>query len=366
MLDHVKHFAIHPKLPESDHLPLMLCIDLKQSSLNINTDNRADWTHMYKYIWNKNDLLNIHEALERRMNSGHHARFKESMASLENVDSVAEHFSSFINSTIESVCELKRAKLFKHKGPAWFDHECKMKRREAINAGERITNETDNDRLMCKVREYRATKQLKERNYKFNCAEKIITQYKVNKSGMWKLISSFDRKNTQINIPSREDFVNHFSELSKPANCEYFDYSYEQLAVEFLSRYDNDPRSYNMKKTPEMEIMNQNFTESEIIEVIKNLKNNESAGIDSIPAEFLKYTNSIIATEIADLFNYAIELRSFPDKWAEGIRTPIFKSGSKMNANNYRGITVLPIFEKIFEIAVQKRFEFINEAFEKI
>ena len=34
-----------------------------------------------------------------------------------------------------------------------------------------------------------------------------------------------------------------------------------------------------------------------------------------------------------------------------------------MNTDNYRGITVLPIFEKIFEIAVQNRIEFIDEAF---
>ena len=47
------------------------------------------------------------------------------------------------------------------------------------------------------------------------------------------------------------------------------------------------------------------------------------------------------------------------------MRNPIFKTGLKIETCNYRGITVLPIFEKIFEIAAQKRLECVSEAFRK-
>ena len=63
------------------------------------------------------------------------------------------------------------------------------------------------------------------------------------------------------------------------------------------------------------------------------------------------------------LFNYILELGEFPDSWCEGLRNPIFKSGSRCSTKNYRGITVLPIFEKLFEILIQKRLEFIDTAF---
>ena len=65
------------------------------------------------------------------------------------------------------------------------------------------------------------------------------------------------------------------------------------------------------------------------------------------------------------MFNYMIEHRDFPETWTEGLRSPIFKSGAKLETVNYRGMTVLPIFEKLFEIAVQKRLEFVSEAFKK-
>ena len=78
--------------------------------------------------------------------------------------------------------------------------------------------------------------------------------------------------------------------------------------------------------------------------------------IDSILAEFVKCCSDVMATNMAGMFNYALEKREFSDIWAEEVRTPVYTSGMKLDANNYRGITVLPVFEKVFELAVQMRF----------
>ena len=51
--------------------------------------------------------------------------------------------------------------------------------------------------------------------------------------------------------------------------------------------------------------------------------------------------------------------------WTEGLKSAVFKSGSKLSTGNYRGITILPIFEKSFEIIVYHRLSFANEAFAK-
>ena len=50
----------------------------------------------------------------------------------------------------------------------------------------------------------------------------------------------------------------------------------------------------------------------------------------------------------------------------EGLRSAIYKSGGKEIPENYRGITILPVLEKVFEIAVYKRIGFVNEAFCKV
>ena len=108
--------------------------------------------------------------------------------------------------------------------------------------------------------------------------------------------------------------------------------------------------------------MNSNFTENEIIAIIHQLKDNKLAGIDSIPAEFVKCCSDVMAADMADMFNYALEKHEL---WTEGVRTPVYKSGMKLDTSNYHGITVLPVYEKVFELAVQRRFEFVNGAFDK-
>ena len=56
-------------------------------------------------------------------------------------------------------------------------------------------------------------------------------------------------------------------------------------------------------------------------------------------------------------------METFPDSWAEGIGTSIHKAGARSDPNNFRGITVLPIFKKISEVIVQRRLEFIDDCF---
>ena len=68
---------------------------------------------------------------------------------------------------------------------------------------------------------------------------------------------------------------------------------------------------------------------------------------------------------ISDIFNYNVENRDFPDIWAEGLRSIIFKSRSKHCVDNYRGITIWDIFANLFETAVNDRLCFANEPFER-
>ena len=50
--------------------------------------------------------------------------------------------------------------------PRWYDVECRMKRAEAIKAGERVTTMEEETILHQACRGYRALKQMKQRIYK--------------------------------------------------------------------------------------------------------------------------------------------------------------------------------------------------------
>lgn len=55
--------------------------------------------------------------------------------------------------------------------------------------------------------------------------------------------------------------------------------------------------------------------------------------------------------------NKCLETGHFPDSLKIARVSPIFKSGSTLDAGNYRPISVLPIISKIFEKIIYNRLE---------
>jgi hypothetical protein len=56
-----------------------------------------------------------------------------------------------------------------------------------------------------------------------------------------------------------------------------------------------------------------------------------------------------LISPITKLFNCAVRQGLFPDQLKKAAVAPIFKKGDAEDINNYRPISVLPIFSKIFE-----------------
>ena len=186
-----------------------------------------------------------------------------------------------------------------------------------------------------------------------------------DKSSMWSVIDKLSGYHRQQNMPTKHELRHHFVELAIPPVKDYFCEDYFEHARTFLLDHDKDGNFINGWKL-ELEVINNVFALEEIIEVIDALKNNESPGCDGIPAEFIMTCKTDLAGLIVYMSNYMVEKRDFPDAWAEGLRLTIFKSGDRLCVENYRGITVLSIFAKIFELAVYNRLYFTNECFAKV
>ena len=82
--------------------------------------------------------------------------------------------------------------------------------------------------------------------------------------------------------------------------------------------------------------------------MIHDLKNGKAPGLDRISAELLKNLNEQFHKVFVQFFNRILERGDFPEEWAVGIIVLLFKGGDKGNLDNYRGITLLSIFGKLF------------------
>jgi hypothetical protein len=90
-------------------------------------------------------------------------------------------------------------------------------------------------------------------------------------------------------------------------------------------------------------------TESEIICTIKSLKSKDSSGYDGITNRILKVCGQYLGKPLAYIYNISLKQGKFPARLKYSVVVPVFKSGDKMQIVNYRPISLLTGFSKIFE-----------------
>ena len=95
-------------------------------------------------------------------------------------------------------------------------------------------------------------------------------------------------------------------------------------------------------------------TSLEVFNIIKKFKNKKSS-VNNIPISVFKKVSHVISPLLSELFNESINMGVFPNKLKTGRVVPLFKEGSKTNILNYRPISTLSIYSKIFEKLVHKR-----------
>ena len=93
-------------------------------------------------------------------------------------------------------------------------------------------------------------------------------------------------------------------------------------------------------------------TPSEIMELISELDNNKAS---DIPIRVIKKCAHVIAPVVSEHFNIHMKNGTFPDILKLGKITPIFKKGNPEEFGNYRPVSTLPIFGKLFEKIIYSR-----------
>ena len=118
----------------------------------------------------------------------------------------------------------------------------------------------------------------------------------------------------------------------------------------------------------ENEILNSTIIGQEIVNCIKNLKNNNAFGNDTVSNEYIKSTTELILPIYINLFNLISDTGIIPDIWLEGIIRPIYKrKGNIKHPENYRAEQFC-CFSKLFTAILNARstkFVDIHETLEE-
>ena len=143
----------------------------------------------------------------------------------------------------------------------------------------------------------------------------------------------------------------HFTKIYTPVNDPKYDrehYEYVNLKVkEYNEMVDTD------------RFLENDFSFKEVELAVNKLHSKKACGMDGISAEHLKYGGKSLVSVLRTLFNWIIGLEQIPTNFRRGIQIPLYKGKNSccLDMNNYRGITLLTNFSKIFENLVWARLE---------
>ena len=138
-----------------------------------------------------------------------------------------------------------------------------------------------------------------------------------------------------------EGFNNFFAEVGTnlekeiPVSC--------SGAVDYLGNPNYAPLNEELSTAP-----------YEIAKIIKSL-NPVGGGIDKISTKIILYTYEKCLPHLTFFFDLCLRTAVFPDHLKIALVVPIYKTGEKDKFNNYRPISLLPVFSKILEKLLHSR-----------
>uniref|UniRef100_A0A146LRR3 Putative RNA-directed DNA polymerase from transposon BS n=1 Tax=Lygus hesperus TaxID=30085 RepID=A0A146LRR3_LYGHE len=130
---------------------------------------------------------------------------------------------------------------------------------------------------------------------------------------------------------------------------EYFTSIGEKLNSEF-SNY-NPER--DLPNTVQTKMSFRGTTEEEVFKTITSIKGGTGPGWDGISSNLIKNNALYLTSPLTHMINLSLLKGQFPDALKIAVVRPLHKKGTKTSANNYRPISLLSNFAKIYEKIVK-------------
>ena len=130
------------------------------------------------------------------------------------------------------------------------------------------------------------------------------------------------------------------------------------IRIVFKSVYsDGDfdlPPNYQLDEMISTGLVQLHFSLEDVAKTLQDLDGSKGPGPDGISPSVLKSCCESLATPIWMLFEQSMSTGVFPAAWKLSHIVPIFKSGTKDDVANYRGISILSAISKMFEALVNE------------
>ena len=208
----------------------------------------------------------------------------------------------------------------------------------------------------------RVTNELKKSKKSY--FQNYFAENKYNMKKLWHGIKSIISNNSSLSSISKikdknGNLTSNPSEIPNVFNDFFVTVSNE--STRSIPKANKSPIEYLRNRNP-ASILLSPVTAIEVNRTILNLDQTKSIGPYSIPIKALKILGPKISQPLTKIINLSFTEGIFPSKLKIAKVISIFKKGDPEVPSNYRPISLLPIFSKIFEKLMYERiYSFLKE-----
>ena len=339
--------------PFSDHCQLITCIKIDPSVLTSDEDSlqeelislprqfkwSTDSKESFTYALNSDEIKQLIHDFEL-------SNFEH----VGDINTIVKKFANILETAAKQSLKLvKQNKKSKRHSKIWFDQECSRARKNLNHLSHRthknpLDEQTRLEYLSTRS-QYKQLLRIKKLQHRDNQIDELVkTRHPLNFWTNLKSLSNQVKSSPDSTVPMRK-LYNHFQQLHSEPN------------VNLLEKQEVIMKELIHKKTilSQLNSLDKPFSEEEVKQSIKMLKNKKAAGLDRIRNEMLKCGARYLTTSLTKLFNFILTKGTYPDSWSTGLISPIFKSGNKSDPSNYRGICVTSCLGKLFSAVLNNR-----------
>ena len=305
--------------------------------------DRFHSAHMIKFSINQINYHNKYR-FNFNFNNGNYNKIIENLNEInwrdvKNKNNDPDKFLDFLYQIlhINILNHVPKFKISQSKFPKFFSHELKVNinEKKRLNYYYKLTNNSIFKEMHSKVRI--KCKEIRKRDYN-SMINNVCVNSREEPKKLWNFV------NTRNNdFPKTMNLNNQETSNDK------------EIAMMFSSHFksvytDSNKENYSLDiNINNNELTNIEVNQKDIFNALKNLKIHSSSGPDMInPIVVVKCIEGLIQPLLI-LFQLILSIGIYPKKFKEGFIIPIFKSGSKECISNYRPISIINVFSKLFE-----------------
>ena len=264
------------------------------------------------------------------------------------------HQVQLLNKTILNIMSNfipNEEKTFCPRDPPWFSKSIKnlLKKHNKIYKKFKENGYTVEDRVLVDRSKTEVNDMIlvAKENYLKSQGERLADPSTGSKT-YWKILNNFLNKCKVPRIPPLFENNCFISDCKEKATV-FNDYFAKQCTP-FLTNSVLPPVTFYT----ENRLSHINISVDDVKDILKVLKPNKANGPDNISVPMIKLCADPICLPLQIIFQNIIDTGIFPEQWKEANVTPVHKKKDKQTVSNYRPISLLPLFAKVFERIVFK------------